>query len=281
MTVLTTQIFNLKAAASILGPEPLAKFMADGYHHLCEIAVRYGGRIPPASPTDLMVTWDSMDSRENAECACNAAWELLRRSRELSDSLVRCYGVDIVPRTGIATDPWCAGGDSEQLVARPITRSEVKALSRVVQRANSVFETRILVDDATAQAAAGLMSFCEIDFFGDDGGGMSQLIAKLGQSDTVSNPGSSLEGTVFRVSELLGPSGEVSTERISAAMAFRGAMELYRQGELTKAATVFELLSTGPSRGALARYYLSRCRLRGVTNSQTNNELETETAQSA
>jgi hypothetical protein len=281
MTVLTSQIFNLKAAASILDPHRLTRFMADAYHHLCEIAVQCGGRILPANPSDLMVVWDSTDATLNADLACTAAWRLLQRSKEVNSTFVERYGVEITPRTGIATGLWRTDGNDNEMTARPITRAEIKALSRVVQRANTVMETPILVDDVTASAAAKIMSFCEIDFFSEDGCGMAQLISKLGDRDADSIDVFPPCAPVFRVSELLGPIDEVSADRMGAAMAFRSAMELYRQGELAKAASVLELLSTGPSRGALARYYLSRCRSLEATNPQQINKLAQETLQSA
>ncbi len=257
MTVLSTQLIGLQAAATAVGSKKLVMFLADAYRHLSEIAVKYRGKVLETTGPDLIVIWDDGEFNSSAREACLAAWSLQQRFRELRRDLIRRYGIEISPRTSVVSDyPGMRILDDNFNHQRQI---ETTKWAQLLQRATWLFDTAILVDGTTARRAEDVLEFCEVDCLtvGDKG--------LLQQNDAIARTGldrsylPEIHGKSISVNELLGPRGKVAAGPMGSAMAFRGALELYRVGEYSKAASVLTLLLAGPSRGSLAKIYLDNC----------------------
>jgi len=259
MTVLTTQMIGLRAAATSVGSRRLVTFLAEAYRHFSEIALNFGGRVIPATDQDLSILWEGAKAGNSVNQACQAAWSLGQRSRELRQSLVSRYGIEINPRTSVVTDIPVFQDRCSARASSGIQLSEMRRWAQLLQRANTQFETQILVDETTATLAAEEFEFCEVDYLTRDEEGLLQQRKVIEETGLDWDRVPDLLGSPQGISELLGPRGKVAPGRLGSAMAFRGAMELYRQGERKKAASVFELLATDSYRGRLARIYMNHC----------------------
>lgn len=251
MTLLSIHLMGLRAAAATVGSEVLVGMFQCIYGQVVEMAQTYGGQVRPEEGQDLLVLWEQKTDGSAPRTACRASWDLLRRMGRLQVSLVREHGVRLNPRAGLATD----AAESADGEPQPDTLSR----AQILQRASSLLGTSILLDGLTAAGANEGMELREIDQISATDPGI------LAASETRERTGiypldlAAFEGMAGSIHELLGPKGEVPPGRLGAALAFRGGLELYRQGELQKAAAVLKLLAHAPRPDPIARLYLARC----------------------
>lgn len=251
MTLLSIHLMGLRAAAATVGSEVLVGMFQGIYRQVVEMARTYGGKVRPEEGQDLLVLWEQTDGSA-PRTACRASWDLLRRMGRLQVSLVREHGVRLSPRAGLATDADDAGDG--------VPQGPTIARAQILQRASCLLGTSILLDGLTAAGATAGMELREIDQISATDPGI--LAAPEAQERTgISGLDLAVfEGVAGSIHELLGPKGEVPPGRLGAALAFRGGLELYRQGELQKAAAVLKLLAHAPRPDPIARLYLARCR---------------------
>lgn len=251
MTLLSVHLMGLRAAAATVGSEVLVGMFQRIYRQVVDMAMTYGGKVRPAEGQDLLVIWEESDDSA-PRTACRASWDLLRRMGRLQVALVRECGIRLSPRAGLATGPTGSPDDAPD--------PNTAARAQILQRASCLLGTSILLDGVTAAGAAEGMELREIDQISSADPG---ILAgpEAGERTGIDRMDLAVfEGLAGSIHELLGPKGEVPPGRLGAAMAFRGGLELFRQGEFQKAAAVLNLLASAPRPDPIARLYLARCR---------------------
>jgi hypothetical protein len=253
MTVLTIRPLRIRAATGLLKPGQLASLLEMTQRMIKEAAACQAGELRAMEGQDPLVVWASRGRGEPpALRACRVAWDLARRCARKQVVAARQHGVVFCPGIGIAADD--RYDDRGQGAGRTLERA------RLLQRANRLYGTTILVDAAVATAASRRMAFREVDRPGAGGHGLLRSREAFSRLRVTAEELASMDPHAGAIHELLGPRGTVPAARQSAAVAFQGALELYAAGQWSQAATLFHLLASGPCPDALAGLYLQKCR---------------------
>lgn len=261
MTALSIHLMGLRVAAAAIGSEVLVSVLSKANRSVAEAAVANGGRILCVEERDPLVVWaGSGGAAGDASAACRTACDLMRNIRRLQHLLVRKHGVRLCPRAGIATEGARSGERRNRLMGESPAERQVIARARLLQRANLFYGTSILLDGVTADSAVSQMELREIDRLTPGREGLLRGPEAARVTGISDEELSAFEGPSAVIHELLGPTGEVTPERLGSTVAFRGALELFRQREWRKASAILELLSAFPNPDPLVRIYLSRCR---------------------
>ncbi len=263
MIALSAHLISIRAALMAVGSERLAALLSRAYREVAEIAVATEGQILPLDARGLSIIWGESDGLpqdalpQDAIGKVESVWDLLGRLEALRESFLREEGLPMSPRFGIAMTN---GGSRERGRSRVEEGPEsVIDRAHLLQRAGLFYQSPVLLDDASARVGSSHMQIREIDRLTGDGDAL--LLSPEARKVTMLSLEEvhAYQGACEAVHELMGPRGRVSPDRMGAAMAMQGALELYRQGEWNKAAAVLTLLASDTRPNPLARIYLKRC----------------------
>lgn len=259
MIALSAHLISIRAASMAVGSERLARLLSRAYREVAEVAVASDGQILPVDARGLSIIWGEDDRLpENAIAKVEAVWDLLGRIEALRGRFLHEDGLLLAPRFGIAmTNEGSRWPGRSRVGEGP---ESVIDRAHLLQRAGLFYQAPVLLDDTSARIGAAQMQVREIDRLTEDGEALlfspeARRATMLPLEDL-----RAYQRACEAVHELMGPRGQVSAGRMGAATAMQGALELYRQGEWSKAAAVLALLASDARPNPLAQIYLDRCR---------------------
>ena len=259
MIALSAHLISIRAALMAVGSDRLAVLLSRAYREVAEIAVATEGQILPLDARGLSIIWGESDGLpQDAIGKVEAVWDLLGRMEVLRERFLREEGLPMSPRFGIAM----TNESSRERGRSRVEEGPESVIDRahLLQRAGLFYQSPVLLDDTSARVGSVHMQIREIDRLTGDGDALlfspeARKVTMLSLEEV-----HAYQGACEAVHELMGPRGRVSPDRMGAAMAMQGALELYRQGEWNKAAAVLTLLASDASPNPLAHIYLERCR---------------------
>lgn len=174
-------------------------------------------------------------AEEQGRLACLAALDQLTGLAAFRAELPELTGLkrgfpEIDLRIGIATGEVVAGSIGSEQTRNYTVIGDAVNLAARLEGANKIYNTRVLISEATNQLAAESVETREID-----------TVRVVGKTEPQ------------RIFELLGRKGEVARERLELRDAFAGALEAYRggawgrRGSVSKPASLL-CLATGRAR---------------------------------
>ncbi|HEY1259809.1 MAG TPA: adenylate/guanylate cyclase domain-containing protein [Stellaceae bacterium] len=242
MTVLFCDMKGFTAFSEGMTPAALVNVL-NRYMTVMSAPVRaHNGIIDKYIGDGIMAYWGPpfTAADEHSGLACLAALDQLASVAAFRAELPELIGLrrgipEIDIRIGIATGDVVAGSIGSEQTRNYTVIGDTVNLAARLEGANKTYGTHMLVGEAVARLAAGLIETREID-----------EVLVLGKTEPE------------RIFELLGRKGEVSDERLALRDAFGEALGAYRRGDWDEARTGFErcvaiLPGDGPSKAFLAR----------------------------
>ena len=191
-------------------------------------------------------------AEEQGGLACLAALDQLAGLTAFRTELPDLTGLkrgfpEVDLRIGIATGDVVAGSIGSEQTRNYTVIGDAVNLAARLEGANKVYDTRVLISEATNQLASGCVETREID-----------TVLVVGKTEPQ------------RIFELLGRKGEVARERLELRDGFAEALEAYRRGAWKEAQAGFEAcLSIVPCDGP-SKVFLNRI-ARLCTNTPSAN----------
>jgi adenylate cyclase len=171
MTVLFCDVKGFTGISEGMTPQGLVKVMNRYLSIMSQPIRNHGGIIDKYIGDAIMAYWGPpfTEDPEQARLACLAALDMVARAEPLQAELPELLGVRKVPiavdlRIGIATGEALVGSiGSEFMMSYTVMGDTVNLASRL-EGANKVYNSRLLVSEATASAAALDVEVREIDW---------------------------------------------------------------------------------------------------------------------
>ena len=171
MTVLFCDVKGFTGISEGMTPQGLVKVMNRYLSIMSQPIRNHGGIIDKYIGDAIMAYWGPpfTEDTEQARLACLAALDMVARVEPLQAELPELLGVRNVPiavdlRIGIATGEALVGSiGSEFMMSYTVMGDTVNLASRL-EGANKVYNSRLLVSEATASAAALDVEVREIDW---------------------------------------------------------------------------------------------------------------------
>ena len=170
MTVMFCDMKGFTALREGVTPQGLVKIMNRYLSTMSEPIHAYRGVIDKYIGDGIMAYWGPpfVDEKEQANCACSAALDMIGRleglRKELPELLgVRAIAADCDLRIGIATGETLVGSiGSEYMMSFTVMGDTVNLAARL-ETANKVYGSRCLISEAAAKLCTGDFALREVD----------------------------------------------------------------------------------------------------------------------
>lgn len=236
MTVFFSDLAGFTTMSETLSPEELIRLINEYLGAMTEGIATEAGTLDKYEGDAIMAFWGApMEQPDHALRACRAALHNVARLRELWTSWEARGIPHLDLRIGLNTGPMVVGNTgSEQLKNYTVMGDAVNLGSRL-EGVGKIYGTRILVSEATRQAAGEGVVTREID-----------TIAVKGRSQAV------------RIFELVGLAGEVPEATLRANARFEEGLAAYRSQAWDEAEAAFREVVTALGEDPPSEVFLSR-----------------------
>jgi class 3 adenylate cyclase len=224
MTILFCDMKGFTTFSEGMTPAALVTVLNRYMTMMSEPVRRHSGIIDKYIGDAIMAFWGPpfTGADEQARLACLAALDQLAGFAAFRAELPDLIGLkrgfpEIAIRIGIATGDVVVGSiGSDQTRNYTVIGDTVNLASRI-EGANKTYGTRVLISEATNHLAADMLETREID-----------SVVVVGKTEPQ------------RIFELLGPKGEVASERLALRDAYVEALDAYRRRDWEKTLVGFE-----------------------------------------
>ena len=242
MTVLFCDVRGFTGISEEMTPSGLVKVMNRYLSVMSEPIHRQGGIIDKYIGDAIMAYWGPpfTQDTEQARLACLAALDMAARVEPLQAELPEIIGVRSVPiaievRFGIATGEVLVGSIGSEVMMNYTVIGDTVNLASRLEGANKLYDSRLLVSEATAKAAGAAVEVREID-----------RIVVVGQS------------TAQAVFELIGRQGTLTPAQALMRSRYAEGLTAYRARRWVEARRSFlaaleALPGDGPSQAFVKR----------------------------
>jgi adenylate cyclase len=243
LTVFFSDLQGFTSFSEKLSPPALVEILNEYLTEMGDVVVgRFDGTVDKYIGDAIMAFWNApLDQGDHAWRGCAAAWACQVRLAEIQASL-KAKGLDagdegMVMRIGLNTGPAVAGlMGSQRKLNYTVMGDTVNTASRL-EGANKPYGSRILVSQATLDAAGPRVLNRPLDY-----------IKVKGKAEPTA---------VFQVIGLQGEPGRLFDEAYVAA--WTGSLAHYKDGRFSEALAGFEACSRQQPKDLAARLFIDRC----------------------
>lgn len=235
-TVLFSDVRDFTTISEQLEPETLVELLNAYLGAMTDVIFEHNGMLDKYIGDGIMAVWGApLPQPDHAAQACRAAFQMMRRMRELEPEWRTRGWPEITVRIGLNTGPMIFGNmGSAEHMSLTLVGDNVNLGSRL-EGLNKLYGTSIIASEPTVIAAAGAAVVRELDF-----------VRVKGRVQPV------------RIFELLAPSGtgDAHTKLVERS---ETGLRAYRERRWDDAISAFrEVLTIRPNDGP-ARLFLERC----------------------
>jgi adenylate cyclase len=233
MTAFFSDVRGFTSISEKLDPEHLVALLNLYLTRMTDVILSLKGTVDKFEGDAIIAFWGApLDVPDHAVKACRSAWTCRELHTEMNRNLIEMGFPELHTRMGLNTGEMVVGNmGSERRFDYTIMGEAVNLASRL-EGTNKLYGTTIMTTGVTVEACSGEFIFRELD-----------TVRVVGQCRPVN------------LYELICPADAMDTATGNLLTAYAGALDLYRQGSFTEAATAFDLAGDGPA-AAMA----SRCR---------------------
>ncbi|MBZ0232725.1 MAG: FHA domain-containing protein [Deltaproteobacteria bacterium] len=241
MTVLFSDLRGFTSMSERVAPMELAALLREYFQETTEVIVGLEGQVDKFLGDGIMAYWGNPrpgrpDDHEHAAHACLAALMMRDLVAQARPRWRARFGVDVYARIGVHTGPMLIGDFGPTARMNYTVIGDSVNLASRLEGANKVYNTEVIISEATRAATPDQFETRELD----------RVVVK-GRAEPV---------TIF---ELVARRGELSEAQRAAHEAFDDALRLYREGDRAAARRGFlRVLQVMPEDGP-AQEYFQRC----------------------
>ncbi len=205
---------------------------------MTEIILDAEGTVDKFEGDAIMAFWGApLDQEDQAALACGAALRQLAALRDLNQYFAGQNLPPLAIRMGLHTGEAIVGNlGSQKRFDYTVIGDTVNLASRL-EGLNKFYGTSVLASEATVIECGEAVEFRELD-----------RVAVKGREAPV------------KVFQVLALKGELISEQVALRETFAQGLSLYRQGQFSQAAALFEAILEKEPEDGPARTFLTRCR---------------------
>jgi len=233
MTAFFCDLRGFTTLSQAMEPQALVTLLNDYMSAMTEIVFRHDGVLDKYIGDEIMAFWNApMDQSDHAARACAAALDMIQRLHELRAQWKERGSPELDLGIGINTGPMVVGNmGSRNRLAYTVLGDAVNIASRL-QGATKDYGTRVLVGETTMKAAGESFMYRYLD-----------RVQVKGRTEAL---------TVY---EVVSYRHQVDPEMEAMLKEYAKGIELYRAGQWTDAAALFDkILASHPGDGPSALY---------------------------
>jgi class 3 adenylate cyclase len=236
VTVFFSDLKGFTSLAEATEPETLVQLLNEYFEAMTAVVLESGGTLDKYIGDAILAFWgEPVAHADDAARACRAALEQFRRLQDLRAGWDARGLPRLDMRVGIQTGEAIVGNVGSALKLNYTVLGDTVNLASRLEGVNKLYGTRVLIGEATRQAAGAAIEVRELD-----------LLSVVGKHEPV------------RVYELLGLAGEVDPRRRAGYAAYEAALRAQRErrwddAESLAGNALAALGADGPTQVLLAR----------------------------
>jgi adenylate cyclase len=233
MTVLFCDLRGFTTFSHALPPQALVGLLNDYMTAMTQVVFRYDGVLDKYIGDAIMAFWNApLDQPDHARRACETALDMIRTLLVQQEAWARRGLPKLEIGIGINTGPMVVGNmGARDRLAYTVMGDAVNVSSRL-EGLSKEYGTRVVIGEATRQAAGDLFAYRFLD-----------VVAVKGRSEPLA------------VFEVLGPKADLNPLLIERVERYQAGIELYRARQWAEAAALFaEIHATAPEDGPTSLY---------------------------
>ncbi|MFH0726091.1 MAG: adenylate/guanylate cyclase domain-containing protein [Pseudomonadota bacterium] len=237
-TVMYLDIADFTSMASRMSPEALVKLLSRYLGRFSDIIFNRDGMVDKYIGDAIMAVWGApLPQPDHPALACRAALEIMEALKDLQRDETAMAGQTIAVRIGINSGRMLAGNVGGNRFLNYTVHGEATNLAVRLEAINKIYQTRILLGDATAERLGNEFVTREIE-----------RICQPGQSATVT------------LHELVGLASGLDPKIIERCRLFEKARGLYLERRFAEACEEFSRLIALDAADGLSLIFHERCR---------------------
>lgn len=235
-TVMYLDIADFTALAAATPPETLVGILSRTLGRFSDLIFQWDGMVDKYVGDAIMAAWGvPLPVADHPAAACRCALELIEALRALNEEEKRLTGTDLHIRIGLNSGRMLAGNVGGERFLNYTVHGEATNLAVRLEAVNKLYQTRILLGQATALALGNAFVTREID--------------------RIRLPGQSSPIAIF---ELMGLSATLPPGIMELRRGFEAARQLFLDRRFDAAREAFSILNRARTDGP-TRIFLERC----------------------
>jgi adenylate cyclase len=231
LSIFFSDLQGFSSISERLDPHTLTTLLNDYLSDMTDIILEEGGTLDKYEGDAIIAFWNApLDQPDHALRACRAAIRCQIKLKERREEFMQRTGAMLYARIGINTGPVVVGNMGSRKRFDYTVLGDAANLASRLEGANKVFDTFLMVSEATWEQTANELLGREL--------GMLRVVGRK---------------TPVRVYELIGLSAQEDSDKLES---FRSALAMYYARDLTGALQIFDSLPDDP----VAKHYAKRCR---------------------
>ncbi|TAN66545.1 MAG: adenylate/guanylate cyclase domain-containing response regulator [Methylobacter sp.] len=160
LSIFFSDLEGFSQLAERMEPEPLTALLNDYLTDMSNIILDEGGTLDKYQGDGIVAFWNApLDQPDHAACACRAALRCQQRLTERGEDFTSRAGGKLKARIGLHTGEVVVGNMGSKVRFDYSILGDAANLASRLENANKLFDTAILVSEATWQQAGGAVNF--------------------------------------------------------------------------------------------------------------------------